>query len=90
MQVNRLQATITRDLHTVLSLLGSEVYDEVNYHYYRRGKGKPGSPAKALRMYGFKSKPKKKLLKELAFYLTHVEVIEVHNAYTRDIAELTQ
>ena len=90
MQVNRLQATITRDLYTVLGLLGNEVYDEVFHHYYRRGRGKPGSPAKALRMYGFKSKPKKKLLKELAFYLTHVEVIEMPNAYTRDIAELTQ
>ena len=90
MQVNRLQATITRDLYTVLSLLGNEVYDEVFHHYYRRGKGKPGSPAKVLRHYGFKSKPKKKLLKELAFYLKNVEVLEVHNAYTRDIAELTQ
>ena len=89
MQVNRLQATITRDLYTVLSLLGNEVYDEVFHHYYRRGKGKPGSPAKVLRHYGFKSKPKKKLLKELAFYLKNVEVLEVHNSYTRDIAELT-
>ena len=90
MQVNRLQVTITRDLYTVLSLLGNEVYDEVFHHYYRRGKGKPGSPAKVLRHYGFKSKPKKKLLKELAFYLKNVEVLEVHNSYTRDIAELTQ
>jgi hypothetical protein len=88
MQVNRLQATITRDLYTTLSLLGGQVHDEVFYKYYRQGKGKPGSPAKALRMYGFKSKPKKKLLKELAFYLRNVEVIEVHNAYTRDISEL--
>ena len=90
MQVNRLQATITRDLYTTLNLLGNQVYDEVYHHYYRQGKGNPGSPARTLRMYGFKSKPKKKLLKELAFYLTHVEVIEMPNAYTRDIAELTQ
>lgn len=88
MQVNRLQATITRDLHITLNLLGNQVYDEVYNNLYRQGKGKPGSPAKALRMYGFKSKPKKKLLKELAFYLRNVEVIEVHNAYTRDISEL--
>jgi len=88
MQVNRLQATITRDLYTTLSLLGGQVYDEVFYKYYRRGKGKPGSPARTLRMYGFKSKPKKKLLKELAFYLRNVEVIEMPNAYTRDIQEL--
>jgi len=88
MQVNRLQATITRDLYTTLNLLGNQVYDEVYNNYYRRGKGKPGSPAKALRMYGFKSKPKKKLLKELAFYLRNVEVLEVSNAYDRDIAEL--
>jgi len=90
MQVNRLQATITRDLYTTLSLLGGQVYDEVFHKYYRQGKGKPGSPARTLRMYGFKSKPKKKLLKELAFYLRNVDVIEMPNAYTRDISELTQ
>ena len=89
MQVNRLQATITRDLYTTLNLLGNQVYDEVYHNYYRQGKGKPGSPAKSLRMYGFKSKPKKKLLKELAFYLRNVEVIEIPNAYTRDLSELT-
>ena len=88
MQVNRLTATITRDTYTVLSLLGSEVYDEVYNNYYRRGKGNPGSPAKALRIYGFKSKAKKKLLKELAFYLKNVTIIEVPNAYSRNIAEL--
>ena len=88
MQVNRLQATITRDLYTTLNLLGNQVYDEVYNNYYRRGKGKPGIPAKALRMYGFKSKPKKKLLKELAFYLRNVEVIERPNAYERDLSEL--
>lgn len=88
MQVNRLQATITRDLYTTLNLLGNQVYDEVYNNLYRQGKGNPGSPAKALRMYGFKSKPKKKLLKELAFYLRNVEVIEIPNAYTRDLSEL--
>ena len=76
MQVNRLQATITRDVYTTLNLLGTQVYDEVYYNIYRQGKGNPGSPAKALRMYGLKSKPKKKLLKELAFYLRNVEVLK--------------
>ena len=76
MQVNRLTRTITRDVYTTLNLLGNQVYDEVYNNLYRQGKGKPGSPAKALRMYGFKSKPKKKLLKELAFYLRNVEVLD--------------
>ena len=75
MQVNKLSATITRDLYTTLNLLGNQVYDEVYNKLYRQGKGKPGSPARVLRMYGFKSKPKKKLLKELAFYLRNVEVL---------------
>ena len=88
MQVNRLQATITRDMYTTLNLLGNQVYDEVYNHLYRQGKGNPGSPARALRMYGFKSKPKKKLLKELAFYGSKVEVIEVSNAYERGLSEL--
>ena len=76
MQVNRLTRTITRDVYTTLNLLGNQVYDEVYNNLYRQGKGKPGSPAKALRMYGFKSKPKKKLLKEVAFYLRNVEVLD--------------
>jgi len=75
-------------MYTTLNLLGNQVYDEVYNHLYRQGKGNPGSPARALRMYGFKSKPKKKLLKELAFYLSKVEVIEVSNAYERDLSEL--
>ena len=77
MQVNRLARTITRDVYATLNLLGNQVYDEVYNNLYRQGKGNPGSPAKALRMYWFKSKPKKKLLKELAFYLRNVEVLEV-------------
>lgn len=76
MQVNRLARTITRDVYATLNLLGNQVYDEVYNNLYRQGKGNPGSPAKALRMYGFKSKPKKKLLKELAFYLRNVEVLD--------------
>ena len=76
MQVNRLTRTITRDVYTTLNLLGNQVYDEVYNNLYRQGKGKPGSPAKALLKYGFKSKPKKKLLKELAFYLRNVEVLD--------------
>jgi len=75
-------------MYTTLNLLGNQVYDEVYNHLYRQGKGNPGSPARALRMYGFKSKPKKKLLKELAFYLSKVEVIEVSNAYERGLSEL--
>ena len=76
MQVNRLARTITRDVYATLNLLGNQVYDEVYNNLYRQGKGNPGSPAKALRMYGFKSKPKKKLLKELAFCLRNVEVLD--------------
>jgi hypothetical protein len=85
-----LLATITRPVHTVIGLLYNQLHDEVYFHYYLRGKGKPGSPARALRWYGFKNKAKKKLLKEVNFYLKNVEVIEVPSAYTRDIRELTQ
>jgi len=66
---------ITQRTHICMALLWGQLQDEVLYKYYPRGKGKPGSPAKALRMYGFKSKPKKKLLKEVAIYLNTVEVI---------------
>ena len=51
------------------------LFDEVTYNHYHQGKGKPGSPARALRSYGFKEKPKKKLLKEVTQYLNTVEVI---------------
>ena len=86
--MNQLLATITRPVHTAIGMLHSQLHDEVYLHYYLNGKGSPGSPAKALRWYGFKNKPKKKLLKEVAFYLQHVEIIEVPNAYDRDIKEL--
>jgi len=66
---------ITEQTHLGLELLYSRLYDEVVYHLYAQGKGKPGSPAKALRGYGFKSKVKKNLLKEVAVYLGTVEVI---------------
>ena len=66
---------ITEQTHLGLELLYSRLYDEVVYHLYAQGKGKPGSPAKALRSYGFKSKVKKNLLKEVAVYLGTVEVI---------------
>ena len=86
--MNQLLATITRPVHTVIGILYSQLHDEVFLHYYRGGKGSPGSPARALRWYGFKNKAKKKLLKEVNFYLKNVEVIEVSNAYERDISEL--
>ena len=66
---------ITQQTHICMSLLWGQLQDEVLYKYYPRGKGKPGSPAKALRMYGFKSKPKKKLLKEVTIYLNTVEIV---------------
>jgi len=69
---------ITQQTHICMGLLWSQLQDEVLYNYYPRGKGKPGSPAKALRLYGFQSKPKKKLLKEVAIYLNTVEVIPMN------------
>ena len=66
---------ITQQTHICMGLLWSQLQDEVLYNYYPRGKGKPGSPAKALRNYGFKSKVKKKLLKEVTIYLNTVDVI---------------
>ena len=72
---NKLLATITRPVHIAIGMLHSQLYDEVYWHYYLKGKGASGSPAKALRWYGFRSKAKKKLLREVDFYLKHVEVI---------------
>ena len=67
--------TITQQTYIGLQLLWGQLREEVEYSHYLRGKGKPGSPAKALRSYGFKQKPKKKLLKEVAMYLNNVDVI---------------
>ena len=66
---------ITQQTYIGLQLMYDELKDEVLHHFYRRGKGKPGSPAKVLRGYGFKSKVKTKLLKEVAVYLGTVEII---------------
>ena len=66
---------ITQMVYYTLLDLRSQLFDEVTYHHYRQGKGKPGSPARTLRLFGFKEKAKKKLLKEVALYLQNVEVV---------------
>lgn len=81
---------ITRPTHTALGILANQVYEEVVNHFYNNRRGKPGSPAKALRMFGFKEKSKKKLLLSVQAYLANVNIIEVPNAYDRDVKELTE
>jgi len=70
-----LSDVVTHDTYIGIQVLRERLFDEVEYHKYAQGRGKPGSPAKALRSYGFKEKPKKKLLKEVTVYLNTVEVI---------------
>ena len=67
---------ITQNTYIGIQALREMLFDEVTYHKYAQGKGKPGSPARALRSYGFREKPKKKLLKEVTQYLNTVEVIQ--------------
>jgi len=68
-------AVITKQVHAILESCRSNLYDEVMYNIYANGKGKPGSPAKILRAYGFLNKNKKKLLKEVTVFLSLVEVV---------------
>ena len=68
---------ITRDTYKVLEWCTQSIYDELNYNIYANGKGKPPSPARMLRTFGFISKSKKKLLREVTIFLNTVEVIDV-------------
>jgi len=70
-----LSDVITQNTYIGIQALRERLFDEVTYNKYAQGKGKPGSPAKALRGYGFKEKPKKKLLKEVTIYLNTVEIV---------------
>ena len=71
----QLSNVITHNTYIGIQLLREKLFDEVIYKHYSNGRGKPGSPAKALRSYGFKEKRKDKLLKEVSIYLAWVEVI---------------
>ena len=68
---------ITRDTYQVLEWCRQSIYDELMYKIYANGKGNPPSPARMLRTFGFISKSKKKLLKEVTVFLNTVEVIDV-------------
>jgi hypothetical protein len=68
-------AVITTQVYTVLDTCRRRLHDEIVNHYYVNGKGSPGSPARILRTYGFLSKSKKKLLKEVTVYLNLAEVV---------------
>ena len=69
-------AVITQQVYTILESCRSRLSDEVTYNIYANGKGHPGSPAKILRAYGFLSKGKKKLLKEVTVFLQTTEVLK--------------
>ena len=71
-----LSDVVTHNTYVGIQALREMLFDEVTYKQYAQGKGKPGSPAKALRGYGFKEKRKDKLLKEVTVYLNTVEVIQ--------------
>ena len=58
-------AVITEQVYSVLDMYRRRLHDEIVNHYYVNGKGSPGSPSRILRTYGFLSKSKKKLLKEV-------------------------
>ena len=68
-------AVITQPVYDVLDTCRRRLHDEIVNHYYVNGKGSPGSPARLLRTYGFLSKSKKKLLKEVTVFLNTVEVV---------------
>jgi len=74
-----LSDVVTHNTYIGIQLLRERLFNEVTYKHYPNGKGKPGSPAKALRKalrsYGFKETRKNKLLKEVTVYLNTVEVI---------------
>ena len=71
-----LSDVVTFNTYIGIQSLRERLFDEVNYNKYAQGKGKPGSPAKALRGYGFINKRKDKLLREVTVYLNTVEVIQ--------------
>ena len=66
---------ITYNTYIGIQVLRERLFDEVTYNHYPSGKGKPGSPAKALRSYGFIDKRKDKLLRTVTEYLNTVEII---------------
>jgi len=68
-------AVITKQVYAILDMCRSRLHDEVVYNIYSNGKGNPGSPAKVLRTYGFLSKSKKKLLKEVTVFLSTIEIV---------------
>jgi hypothetical protein len=68
-------AVITQQVYDLLDMGRRRLHDEIVNHYYVNGKGSPGSPARLLRTYGFLSKNKKKLLKEVTVFLNTVEVV---------------
>ena len=68
-------AVITRQVYTILQSSIERLQDDVTYNIYTNGKGSPGSPAKILRAYGFLSKSKKKLLKEVTVFLNTCEIV---------------
>ena len=63
--------------YKVLDMCRARLHDEVVNNYYWHGKGASGSPSKILRSYGFQSKGKKKLLKEVTIFLQVTEVVDV-------------
>lgn len=69
---------VTPDTYRGITILREYLFDEVHYKLYHQGKGNYGSPARALRSYGFKEKAKKKLLKEVTQYLNTVMIVEVN------------
>ena len=72
-----LSSVITQNTYIGIQLLRDRLFNEVAYKKYAQGRGKPGSPAKALRSCGFHEKRKDRLLKEVSVYLATVEVISV-------------
>jgi|TARA_R110000765_G_scaffold410764_1_gene509552 hypothetical protein len=66
---------VTRITYTSLVQCLQYLKEEVNYSYYRNGKGNPPSPKRILQGYGFKIRRKDKLIKAVEQYLSSVEVI---------------
>ena len=58
-----LRDAVTFNTYIGLQSLRNILFDEVTYNHYAEGKGKPGSVAKALRAYGFRSEEKISFLK---------------------------
>ena len=70
-----LSDVVTQPTYIGIQALREQLFNEVTYKKYVQGHGNPGSPAKALRNYGFRERGKKKLLKEVTQYLNTVEII---------------